>query len=609
MKNLCKLLGFIALVALIGFAIFACKEPIGPPNNDTTGSITGKALFNNSDNHAGITITLEKTDGLRSVNVVNANRSIVSGARSISATRSVAGQTQTAVDGSFILNDIPAGTYVLYASSQNSLEKAVTTNVTVTANQEFNAGTLNLTPVGSIAGQITVQSGSPMGYLVCVAGTSFMAITGTDGKFEITGVPAKTGYTVLIMRGDFVAFYGANASVTTGVTGGNTTTLSTRNITNLELLQSTVTIGANGNWFINGVDTGISATGQQGEKGETGEKGDPGTNGNTPYIGTNGNWWIGTTDTGVKVQGPQGEQGQDGNSPFIGLNGNWWVSTTDTGVKVKDYLIEMVYVPGGSFELGRELNPAVGGSDETPVSNVNISGFFMGKYQVTQEQYLAVMGTNPSYFDGSIGREPASGEVQERRPVEQVSWYDALVFCNRLSIMEGLTPAYIISGSTNPNDWGTVPTNLNTTWDAVQIVSGSTGYRLPTEAQWEYAAKGGNGSPGNFTYSGSNDPDAVAWRAGNSGSRTHEVGKKAPNSLGIYDMSGNIFEWCWDGYGNYTSTTKTDPMGASSGSSRVFRGGGWLISSENVRSVDRFSNFPSGRYSYVGFRVSCPRPE
>ncbi|MCL2442689.1 MAG: SUMF1/EgtB/PvdO family nonheme iron enzyme [Treponema sp.] len=562
MKNLVKQLVIITFTALIGLTIFACKEPVGPPDNNTTGSVTGKALFNNSDNHGGITITLEKTDGLRSVNVINANRSIASGARSISAARSVAGQTQTATDGSFILNDIPAGTYVLYASSQNSLEKAVTANVTVTANQEFNAGTLNLTPVGSIAGQITVQSGNPMGYLVCVAGTSFMAITGTDGKFEITGIPAKTGYTILIMRGDFVAFYGANASVTTNVTGGNTTTLSTRNITNLELLQNIVTIGINGNWFINGVDTGISATGQQGEKGET---------------------------------------------PYIGANGNWWIGTTDTGVKVKDYLIEMVYVPGGSFELGRELNPAVGGSDVTPVSIVNISGFFMGKYQVTQEQYLAVMGTNPSRCTPANGHQPTAGEVQERRPVERVNWYDAIVFCNRLSIMEGLTPAYSISGSTNPDDWGTVPTSWNETWNAVQIVSGSTGYRLPTEAQWEYAAKGGNGSPGNFTYSGSNDLDAVAWHPRNGGNRTYEVGKKAPNGLGIYDMSGNVNEWCWDWFGNYTSEAKADPLGASSGSFRVLRGGGFYDSPEIFRSIQRSLSSPDHvRVDDIGFRVSRP---
>ncbi|MDR2702486.1 MAG: formylglycine-generating enzyme family protein [Spirochaetaceae bacterium] len=268
-------------------------------------------------------------------------------------------------------------------------------------------------------------------------------------------------------------------------------------------------------------------------------------------------------------------------------------------------VIEMIYVPGGSFQMGNP-DTSVGYDDERPVHTVTLSGFYMGKYQVTQAQYQAVMGSNPSGFSSN----PASGEVQGNRPVEYVSWYDAIVFCNKLSIADGLTPAYRISGSTNPSDWGAVPTSSNnSTWDAAVIVSGSTGYRLPTEAQWEYAAKGGNNSPGNYTYSGSNTIDNVAWygyweNGGFEG--THEVGKKSPNGLGLYDMSGNVWEWCWDWYGSYSSGAQTDPVGAASGSARVVRGGCWYFGASGARSVCRGRYDPGGRGDDGGFRLVRP---
>jgi formylglycine-generating enzyme required for sulfatase activity len=159
-----------------------------------------------------------------------------------------------------------------------------------------------------------------------------------------------------------------------------------------------------------------------------------------------------------------------------------------------------------------------------------------------------------------------------------------------------------------------VPTSSNSTWNAVTIVSGSTGYRLPTEAQWEYAAKGGNGSPGNYTYAGSNTIGDVAWywdnipsqTFGNSGYGTQPVGTKQPNGLGLYDMSGNVWEWCWDWYGSYSSTAQTDPAGAASGSYRVVRGGGWSNSASNARSVRRLNLDPYDRGDSYGFRLVRP---
>ena len=234
---------------------------------------------------------------------------------------------------------------------------------------------------------------------------------------------------------------------------------------------------------------------------------------------------------------------------------------------------DFVRVEGGIFQMG---NASGGGNDERPVHTVTVKSFSMGKYEVTQKEYQEIMGTNPSNFKG------------DNRPVERVSWFDAVEYCNRRSVKEGLTPAYGGSGNSITCDW-----NAN-------------GYRLPTEAEWEYAAKGGNKDPMVYEHSGSNSAGTVAWYKDNSGGSTQPVGGKAPNSLGLYDMSGNVWEWCWDWYGSYSSGSQTDPRGASSGSDRVSRGGYWSYSAGGVRSAGRGLNGPYYRYGSIGFRLVRP---
>jgi len=234
----------------------------------------------------------------------------------------------------------------------------------------------------------------------------------------------------------------------------------------------------------------------------------------------------------------------------------------------------MVRVEGGTFQMGS--NDGNGGFfiDNRPVHTVTLKSFYIGKYEVTQKEWREVMGNNPSWFKG------------DDLPVEEVSWFDAIEYCNRRSIREGLTPAYSGSGD-----------NITCNWNA-------NGYRLPTEAEWEYAAKGGNGSPGNYIYSGSNTIGDVAWYKGNSGGRTHPVGTKAANSLGIHDMSGNVDEWCWDWYGSYPNGTQTDPRGPVSGISRVKRGGDWNDDVSWISSVSRYNFSPHNVRD--GFRLVRP---
>ncbi|MCL2212140.1 MAG: SUMF1/EgtB/PvdO family nonheme iron enzyme [Treponema sp.] len=252
--------------------------------------------------------------------------------------------------------------------------------------------------------------------------------------------------------------------------------------------------------------------------------------------------------------------------------------------------IELVAIPSGTFTMGPDHN-------NSTVSVTLSEGFYMGIYPVTQKQYLVVMGKNPSNFT-----DPVEGETQNKRPVENVSWYDAVEFCNKLSEMEGLEIFYYIDKNTeDPNNISTWDTEL---W-LVTINELANGYRLPTEAQWEYACRAGSITDWTFGNTESNLVD-YAWYAANASGMTHEVGKKLSNDYGLYDMHGNISEWCWDWYGDYPTDDQTDYTGAVSGGYRVRRGGSLGASASGTRSAYRDYNSPESRQYFIGFRVVLP---
>ena len=257
-----------------------------------------------------------------------------------------------------------------------------------------------------------------------------------------------------------------------------------------------------------------------------------------------------------------------------------------------------VKVPGKSIE---------GTESWTPSSNVFISGrkleikqFYMSDHEVTRAEYKEVMGSLPDGMVKAFDKDghELTGDDAGKNPVNQVSWYDALVYCNKRSMKESLTPCYTINGKTNHDDWGAVPTSINFTWNAATCDFEANGYRLPTEAEWEWAARGGE----SHTYAGSNNYDEVAWCYENThNTGTRDVKTKNANGYGLYDMSGNVWEWCWDWYENISNATPN--TGASSGSGRCFRGGSWSYYAYDAGVANRDSRSPYYRSYILGFRL------
>ncbi|MDR1848379.1 MAG: formylglycine-generating enzyme family protein [Bacteroidales bacterium] len=251
--------------------------------------------------------------------------------------------------------------------------------------------------------------------------------------------------------------------------------------------------------------------------------------------------------------GDDDEENNGGTTPTPNPNPTVVTQTyTVNGVSFK-----MVAVEAGSFTMGTDDTSYFYYQYCSPAHQVTLTNdYWIGETEVTQELWQAVMGSNPSYFQGT------------NLPVETVSWNEVQVFIQKLNQMTGKT------------------------------------FRLPTEAEWEFAARGGNQSH-NYLYSGSNDIYAVAWYIDNSNQTTHPVKRKAANELGLYDMTGNVWEWVNDWWSYYTSNSQTNPQGPTTGSSRVFRGGSWGNYSFYCRVDYRYFITHGSRYSNIGFRLAC----
>ena len=297
---------------------------------------------------------------------------------------------------------------------------------------------------------------------------------------------------------------------------------------------------------------------------------------------------------GVLLTGCPTGQGKSGGGESSEVTPNTPVDKTYTVDSVK---FTMKGIAAVDAQLGHDDY-----GDNRP-HTVSLRAYRIGETVVTQELWQAVMGNNPSGFQGNA----AADETQEKRPVEKVNWYHAIAFCNKLSIKLGLEPCYEVKVEGNPVNFENlnfdqIPTTDNTDWNDAKLDMNKKGFRLPTEAEW--ATKGGTDDK----WAGTNTEAELtnyAWYDSNSGNKSHEVKKRAPNGYGLYDMSGNVWEWCWDWYGTIPDSLGADYAGPASGSDRVYRGGSWCSVAGNCTVGRRGDSSPDLRGNVLGFRLAC----
>ncbi|MFM2096507.1 MAG: Serine/threonine-protein kinase pkn1, partial [Planctomycetota bacterium] len=280
--------------------------------------------------------------------------------------------------------------------------------------------------------------------------------------------------------------------------------------------------------------------------------------------------------------------------------------------------MSFVLIPPGKFQMGSPTTEPGRAADENIHDVTLTKAFLLGANEVTQHEYETVMATNPSWFSqSSVGKSRLGNEPSDDLPVERVSWFDALAFCNRLSDLDGLPPFYSLTQ---------IALTDGSIRSAQVTVLGGPGYRLPTEAEWEYACRAGTQTPFHFGVSNTGreanvKPTLVSGGYGAASpkfaeiSRTVRVGSYPSNEWQVNDMHGNAAEWCWDRYDKdyYPELPQTDPQGAEQGPHRVVRGGSWMVHEMQCRSASRFYMTPDERKDYVGFRVArtpkLPKPK